>query len=85
MLSTKILAISENTITLFVCPRKFGISIVFVFSWDHCKPLDKLETMLMQNLGGQTKSIVVFSEMAYRQFPGSLQPLFQGEPTWEFQ
>ena len=29
--------ISENTIILFVCPPKFYISIVFVFSWDHCK------------------------------------------------
>ena len=27
--------------------------------------LEKLETMLMQNLGGQTKSIMVFSEVAY--------------------
>jgi len=26
---------------------------------------EKLETMLMQNLGGQTKSIMVFSEVAY--------------------
>ena len=35
----------------------------FVFSWN------KLETMLMQNLGvgggGQTKGIMVFSEVAY--------------------
>ena len=37
---------------LFVCPPKFCISIVFVFSWDHCKSQEKLETMLMQNLGG---------------------------------
>ena len=46
---------------LFVCPSKFCISIVFVFSWDHCNSQVKLETMLMQNLGGQTKSIMVFS------------------------
>ena len=26
---------------------------------------EKLETMLMQTLGGQTKSIMLFSEMAY--------------------
>ena len=50
---------------LFVCPPKFYISIVFVFSWDHYKSQEKLETMLMQNLGGQTKSIMVFSEVAY--------------------
>ena len=28
--------ISENTIMLFACPPKFYISIVFVFSRDHC-------------------------------------------------
>ena len=46
---------------MFVPPNKHG----FVFSWDHCKSQEKLETMLMQNLGGQTKSIMVFSEVAY--------------------
>ena len=50
---------------LLVCPPKFCISIVFVFSWGHCKSREKLETMLMQNLGGQTKGIMVFSEVAY--------------------
>ena len=39
--------------------------IVFVFSSDHCNSQEKLETMLKQNLGGQTKSIRVFSEVAY--------------------
>ena len=39
--------------------------IVFVFSWDDCKSQEKLETMLLQNLGAQTKSIMVFSEVAY--------------------
>ena len=58
-------AISENTIILFVCSPKFCISIVFVFSWDHCESQEKLETMLMQSFGGQTKSIMVFSEVAY--------------------
>ena len=51
--------------TLFICPSKFCISIVFVFSWDHCKSQEKLETMLMQNLEGQAKSIKVFSKVAY--------------------
>ena len=50
--------------TLYLSP-KFYISIVFVFSRDHCKSQEKLETMLMQNLGEQTKSIMVFSKMAY--------------------
>ena len=58
-------AISDNTIVLLVCPPKFCISIVFVFSWDHFKSQEKLQTMLMQNLGGQTKSIMVFFEVAY--------------------
>ena len=30
-----------------------------------CKSQEKLETKLMQNLGGQTKSVIVFSEVAY--------------------
>ena len=56
---------SENTLILFVCVPKFSISIVFFFSWDHCKSQKKLETMLTQNLGTQTKSIRVFFEVAY--------------------
>ena len=35
---------------LFVCPPKFCISLVFVFSWYHYKSHEKLETMLMQSL-----------------------------------
>ena len=35
--------------TLCLSRPKFCISIVFVFSWDHCKSQEKLETMLMQN------------------------------------
>ena len=58
-------AISENTIMLFVCLPKFCISIVSSFSWDLQWSEEKTKTMLMQNLGGQTKSIMVFSEMAY--------------------
>ena len=50
---------------MMVCPRKFCISIVCVFSWDPCKALEKLETMLLQNLKGQTKSIMVFFEVVY--------------------
>ena len=41
------------------------MSIVFVFSWDYPISQEKLKTMLMQNLGGQTKNIMVFSEVAY--------------------
>ena len=68
----------ENTIILSVCSLKFCIlSIVFVFSWDRCKSQEKLETMLMQNLGGQTKSIMVFSEVAYYSFSnGCTCPIF---------
>ena len=57
------------TIILFACPPKFYISIVFVFSRDHCKSQEKLEPMLTQNLKGQTKSIMVFFEVAYCSYP----------------
>ena len=48
-----------------LCLSPQCMSIVFVFSWDDCKSQEKLETMHMQNLGGQTKTIMVFSEVAY--------------------
>ena len=38
---------------------KFCISIVFSFSWGHFNSQQKLQTMLMKNLGWQTKSIMV--------------------------
>jgi len=63
-------ASSENTIILFVCPPKFCISIVSRFSWELQWSEEKAKTMLMQNLGGQTKSIMVFSELAYRVLSG---------------
>jgi len=50
---------------LFVCPPKFCMGIVFVFSSDHCYYQEKLETMLVRGLGGRGKSVVVFSEVAY--------------------
>ena len=50
---------------LFVCRPKFCISIVSSFSWGLQWSQEKTKTMLMLNLGGQTKSIMVFSELAY--------------------
>ena len=41
------------------------VSIVSSFSWDLQWSQEKTKTMLMQNLGGQTKSIIAFSEVAY--------------------
>ena len=41
------------------------LGIVFVFSWDYSVSQEKLKTILMQNLGRQTKNIMVFSEVAY--------------------
>ena len=35
---------------------------------------EKTKTMLMQNLGEQTKSIMVFSEVGYRKWAGACQP-----------
>ena len=44
--------------SLFVTP-KFCISIVFIFSWELKWPQEKLKTMLMQNFGVTTNSIMV--------------------------
>ena len=57
-------ATPENIIILFVCPPKFCISIVSSLYWDLQWSQEKTKTMLIQNLGGQTKSIMVFSGMA---------------------
>ena len=45
-------------------PSKFCVSIASSFSWDLQWSQEKTRTMLMQNLGSQTKSIMVFSGMA---------------------
>ena len=52
----------RNTLCL---SSKICISITFTLSWDHCKSQEKMETMLMQNFGGQAKSIMVFLKVAY--------------------
>ena len=57
--------LSKNTTTLFVCLPKFYISIVFIFSWHYSKNPEKMETMLMQNFEGKTKSIIVFLKVGY--------------------
>ena len=41
------------------------MSIVSSFSWDLQWSEEKTKTMLTQNLRGKTKSIMVFSEVAY--------------------
>ena len=58
------LAESQNTIILFVCPLKLCINIVSCFSWDLQWSQEKTKTMLIQNLGGHTKNIMVFSASA---------------------
>ena len=50
--------------TLYLSP-KICISIVSSFSWDLQWSREKTITKHMQNLVGQTKSIMVFSELAY--------------------
>ena len=52
----------HNTLCLSL---QICISIVSSFSWDLKWPQEKTKTMLMQNLGAKTKSIMVFSELAY--------------------
>ena len=42
-----------------------GLTMGQYNSWDLQWSQEKTKTMLMQNLGGQTKSIMVFSEGAY--------------------
>ena len=69
----------------FVCPSKFCISIVFVFSSDHCKSQEKTKTMLTQNLEGQTKSIMVFSKMTYSIQKCTYIGLKQEEESWSLQ
>ena len=49
---------------LFFVPPKFCISFVFDFYQGNCKSQEKLKTMLMQNFGGTTKSIMVFLKKA---------------------
>ena len=48
----------------FVFPPKFCTRVVSSFPWDLQWSQEKTKTMLMQNFGGQRKSIMVFSEMA---------------------
>ena len=55
----------KNTIILFACPPKFCKSIVFISPWDYCMSQEKMETMSMQTLGGQAKSIMVFLKVVY--------------------
>ena len=54
----------HNTLRL---PPEFCISIVFVFSWDHCKSQEKLETMLMENLGGQIGHFRVALSLSFKE------------------
>ena len=37
-----------------------SVSRVFIFSWNHCKSQEKMETMCVQSFGGQTKGIMYF-------------------------
>ena len=55
----------KNTVRLLVYLSNFCISIVFIFTWDHCKSQEKLETTLLEKCGGQRKSIMVFLKVAY--------------------
>ena len=49
---------------------------MFVFSWDHCKSQEKLETMLMQNLGRQTKNYGIWVDK---------QKILWYYPKWRFE
>ena len=66
LLITTVWATFKNTIILFVCPPKFCMNIVSIFPLDLQWSQEKIKTMLMQDFGGQTKSIMVFLKVAYR-------------------
>ena len=52
----------KNTIILLFVPPKFCISIAFIFSWDHSKSQEKMETMFIQNFGGTNKEYYLIFE-----------------------
>ena len=60
----QILAELENIIILLAWPPTFCIGIVSCFSCDLQWSQEKTKTMLIQNLGEQTKSIMVFFALA---------------------
>ena len=57
--------LAENNSGVITESPKFCISIVSSFSRDFQLSQGKTKTMLMQNFGRQTKSIIVFSKVAY--------------------
>ena len=48
-----------------ICPPKFGVSIVFNFSWDGCNTQEKWKTKVVQNVGGQIRCIMGDVQVAY--------------------
>ena len=44
--------VGHNALCLPSPPYKFCLTIVFDFSWDDCNTQKKLETMVMEKLGG---------------------------------
>ena len=55
---------------LFADPSNFCIIIVLNFSWDLQSPQEKLKTMLVQNFGATSKSVMVFLKKAYTSCEG---------------
>ena len=57
---------------LFVCLPKFCIGIAFIFSWDHSKSLEKMETIFMQKFGGTNKEYYgIFESCLLNNFPAT--------------
>ena len=68
-------AASTFPIMHLICHPKFGIRIVFNFSWDGCNNQEKWKTKVMQNFGGQIRCILGNMEVAYEvklHFKGAL-------------
>ena len=59
---------------LFADPSNFCIIIVLHFSWDLQSPQEKLKTMLVQNFGATSKSVMVFLKRPIRNAKGGTMP-----------
>ena len=68
------LSISHDT--LCFPSWKFGISIVFSFSWDYCYNQEKFKTKVMQSYGGQTRYLMGNAQVAIDEIWMSLNELF---------
>ena len=53
--------------SLFV-HQSFAYVLFFIFSCDHCKSRENMETMFVYNFDGKTKSIMILFEADYEKW-----------------